>query len=123
MDEKKIFLAYIYRSLTLLYRYLFRVRADYAFDNMYAHITEEECGCRDCMPTIESSLALHYRIAKEMENKYNVKYKLDKNLCVCIDKLLLNAVPTVSEAIMAGLIRYSVDRYNPVFSSLLAQYK
>lgn len=123
MDEKKIFLAYTYRALTLLYRHLYKVRADLIFDNMYAHHDEEECGCKDCMPTVESSLALHYRVAKEIESMYNVSKKLDRSLCQCIDKLLNNELPTLDKTIGAGLIRYNIDRYNPIFSSLLSQLK
>lgn len=119
MDEKKIFLAYIYRSLTLLYHHLYRVGAYLVFDNMYASHEDGECGCKDCMPTIESSLALHYKIVNLLESEYNVPVKLNKNLEQCILKLLNNTLPTVGEAITAGLIRYSVDKYNPIFSSLL----
>lgn len=122
MDEKKIFLAYIYRALTLLYRYLYKVRADYVFDNFYAHNLEEECGCIDYIPSPESRLAFHYRIAKELEQRYS-KEKIDMYLDKCIISLLDNTLPELGEAMVAGLIRLNVDKYNPIFSPLLARIK
>lgn len=116
MDEKKIFLAYIYRALTLLYSYLYQVKAWAVFDNMYEYEQEEQCACKDIMPTPLSSLALHYRIACELQERYPSAKRLNKNLSDCISLLLDNQLPRQVDAVHAGLYSLKYDRYNPIFT-------
>ena len=116
MDEKKIFLAYVYRALALLYTHLYKVKAFAVFDNMYEYSEEEQCACKDVMPTPLSSLALHYRIAREIEERYHPPKKVGKYLQQCIDLLLNEQTPDRILATCANLYKPSVDRYNPIFN-------
>ena len=121
MDEKKIFFAYTYRALGLLYRHLYRIKAYLLYDNLYCYDEEEQCGCIDTMPTALSSLAFHYRVAKEVDNNYNNSIKISKYLDQAIQTLLDGQTPSLIDATYAGLYNPKFDQYNPIFTSPTAQ--
>ena len=121
MDEKKIFLAYTYRALGLLYTHLYKVKAFAVFDNMYEYKDDEQCGCRDVMATPLSSLAFHYRVAKELKERYPSSRSINSYLVQCIDLLLDNQLPDRVLATHGGLYVHKYDKYNPIFSPLTDQ--
>lgn len=118
MPEKKIFLAYTYRSLQVLYAYLYKVRADLVFDNIYAYHEDRQCSHKDYLISSEANLLLHYNTVLKMQKLYNTP-PLNRGANDIIVKLLNNEIPTIEEGIKSGLIKYSVDIYNPVFAPYL----
>lgn len=117
MDEKKIFLAYTYRALDLLYRHLYTIKASAIFDNMYDSDVERQCACKDVMATPLSSLALHFYIEQAIEERYASCKKLNKYLHDAISLLLNNQTPDIILATCASLYNPYYDRYNPIFTT------
>lgn len=119
-DKKKIFLAYTYRCLDLLYKCLYNLEGETIIGGLMAHHTEKLCCYAYTPDTSVANLALHkygYNlIVATHTNKYKVaKYKLTDAQNKFIDDLISGILPPFSDALKIGIIT-SVDRYNPIFS-------
>ena len=117
-DEKKIFLAYVYRSLNILYTYLYKMDGHHTIDGIVGH-HEDQQACYAYIPaTPLGSLALHKFGADKLSQQYGYR-ALPKIQSQFMEKLIHYQLPTVGEAIQAGIINVKIDKYNPLFSSLL----
>ena len=83
---------------------------------MYKYDSEEECGCKDIMATPLSSLAFHYKVARQIDEMYNPPIKLNTYLLTVIEALVNNRMPDYVTCAYAGLINQQFDRYNPIFT-------
>ena len=120
MDEKKIFLAFIYRCLNKVYTHLYKVRADQCIDHIYVFITDQQCCTKYVLATPLANLAFHYKMCKIAHEQYN-KPALSPLLSKIIENLLQNQIPTISEAMSADLIVPRIDQYNPIIKPYLQQ--
>lgn len=114
-QEKKIFLAYVYRSLNLLYSYLYKHDAHLYIDGIVAHDDDRQ-SCYAYTPiSALPKLALHKYAADKLHEQHGYAHVPTAQLNF-INKLLQNQLPTISEALQAKIINITIDRYNPLFA-------